>query len=360
MKKQILYITAALVCTVSVFFIDLSLPLEYIEWILYIIPLIIIYLVQRSVYTYMLLGLIAVLLVSGLVLSPRQETLPLISVVNRFEGFVAFTAFTIIINMLIRSNNNLRETKTLSEQYSAKLETANRELEAFTYSVSHDLRNPVNNIFFMTEALSTLHAENLDSEGMKFVQEIEKSGKRMDAIISDLLRLSQISRNEIVYESVDLSKMASDIITELRKSSPRDNMTVKIEKHMTVTADKGLLYSALHNLLGNAWKYTAKTSNPYIEVGAKKADEKLIYYVRDNGVGFDMQYAKSIFTSFTRVHAEKEFHGTGIGLAIAERVIMRHGGKIWAESTPGEGATFYFTIPKAAHNVTQSVAPRRH
>ncbi|MBD3242948.1 MAG: PAS domain S-box protein, partial [Chitinivibrionales bacterium] len=236
------------------------------------------------------------------------------------------------------------------------LAEANRELESFSYSVSHDLRNPLNNIGMMADVLDRKYHEALDDRGQRCVAEISSNSARMAGIITDLLTLSGISRHELELTQVDLSTMAGDIVRELRKDDPERAVEVIIHEHMWLTADPRLIRLAMENLVRNAWKYTSRAESPRIEIGARANRDHRIFFVKDNGAGFDMKDAERIFEPFTRVHSDREYRGTGVGLSIVQRVIRRHGGRVWAESAVGKGATFYFTLPEQRGAVGEELA----
>ncbi len=231
----------------------------------------------------------------------------------------------------------------------AALRLANQELEAFSYSVSHDLRSPLSSI----DGFSQLLAKQIDTSGndklRHYLSRIQAGAKQMGQLIADLLALSQVSRAQLRVEPVDLSALAHGILAECQLRQPARQLVLHIESGMRVQADAGLLRVVLDNLLGNAWKFSALQARAEISVGqALDAAGQQGFFVRDNGVGFDMAYADKLFTPFQRLHAVSEFAGTGIGLATVKRVIDRHGGRLWAESAPGRGATFFFTLPKWA------------
>jgi len=216
-------------------------------------------------------------------------------------------------------------------------------LESFSYSVSHDLRSPLRSINGFSQLLLEEQNECLNEEGRGYLQRIMAATRRMARLIDDLLQLSRLSRHDIKLEAVDLSEVAMKVIEELKQQSLERTVDVVIKPAVWVTGDSGLLRIAMENLLGNAWKYSGQTEQAHIEFGSTTIDGQVCYYVRDNGVGFDMQYVDKLFGAFQRLHGE-EFEGTGIGLVTVERVIRRHGGRIWAEGRRGEGATFYFTL----------------
>ena len=229
------------------------------------------------------------------------------------------------------------------ERHISELEELNVDLESFSYSVSHDLRSPLLVIQGFSQLLAEDYAETLGNKGADFLQRIVASSTRMSQIIDSLLTLSQVAREEIHDEEVDLSEMASTVAVELSKSTPKNHVEVVIEKGVKARGDARLLRIVMENLLGNAWKYTSKQPNPRIEFGMlKENDESIIYYVRDNGVGFDMAYKDKLFMPFERLHPRDEYPGTGVGLATVKRIVHRHGGRVWAESGVGDGAVFYF------------------
>ncbi|MFP4248808.1 MAG: PAS domain S-box protein [Armatimonadota bacterium] len=230
----------------------------------------------------------------------------------------------------------------------AQLEAANNELEAFAYSVSHDLRAPLRAIDGFSQAVVEDYGDELDETGHDYLQRVRGASQKMGSLIDDLLQLSRITRVELTRDRVDLSAMAREIVDELRAESPDRAVEVVIEPDLTADVDQRLMKTALANLLGNAWKYTGKLEDANIKFGSE-VDERgrRVYHVVDNGAGFDMRYADKLFQPFQRLHREDEFPGTGIGLATVRRVIRRHGGDVWAEGAVDEGATFYFTLTDA-------------
>ena len=226
----------------------------------------------------------------------------------------------------------------------AQLEAANRELEAFCYSVSHDLRAPLRAIDGFSQALVEDHGAGVPEGGRRYLARIQSSAKRMGQLIEDLLNLSRVSRGGLERAPVDLGEMARQVLAELQQQEPQRSVEVQIEDGMRVAADPRLLRAGLENLLANAWKFTAKTGRPRIEVGVLRDGPVAIYFVRDNGAGFDMAYADKLFGAFQRLHAVNDFPGTGIGLATVQRIVNRHGGRIWADGNVGKGAAFFFTL----------------
>jgi PAS domain S-box-containing protein len=222
---------------------------------------------------------------------------------------------------------------------------ANKELETFAYSVSHDLRAPLRGIDGFSRALEEEYGGKLEGDGHDYIKRIRAATRRMSQLIDDLLQLSRVTRGEIVREPVDLSAMAEKVMGELRDGEPARKVQVAIEPGLQCRGDPRLIAIVLDNLLDNAWKYTGKTAEARIEFGAAKLDEAApAFYIRDNGAGFDMAYAKRLFLPFQRLHSAQEFEGTGIGLATVSRIIQRHGGRVWAEGEVGKGATITFTL----------------
>jgi PAS domain S-box-containing protein len=235
-------------------------------------------------------------------------------------------------------NSALRERATV-------LESVNHELEAFSYSVSHDLRAPLRAVDGFSRILLDEYADQLDDTGKDRLKRIRTAAQRMATLIDDILKLSRISRSELKREDIDLSAIAHEVIDELRRQDPARTVECKIQEGVTAWGDARLLRIVLDNLLGNAWKFTSKRSDAEIEFGMRKQDEEeALYFVRDNGAGFDMAYSEKLFGAFQRLHDTTEFPGTGIGLATAQRVIHKHGGHIHADSEVGKGATFYFKL----------------
>lgn len=234
------------------------------------------------------------------------------------------------------------------EQRTRALAAANRELESFSYSVSHDLRAPLRTIDGFSQILLDEYAAKLDATGRSYLDRVRAGSQRMAKLIDDLLELARITRRDPQIRACDLTALALDIATELAAADPGREVRVEVAPGMAVAADAGLLRIALDNLLRNAWKFTSLKSGAVIKVGYVEATDGRTYFVRDNGVGFDMAYVDKLFGAFQRLHSESEFQGTGIGLALVQRVIRRHGGQIWAEAEPDLGATFYFTLPLQA------------
>jgi len=226
----------------------------------------------------------------------------------------------------------------------AELEAANRELEAFSYSVSHDLRAPLRSIDGFSQALLEDYADQMDDQGRSDLQRVRAATQRMAQLIDDLLNLSRITRSEMRRQTVDLSALARSTAAQLQGAQPERQVEFHIADGVVAHGDERLLQIVLENLLGNAWKFTGKQPHATIEFNVMTHDGKPAYFVRDDGAGFDMAYAGKLFGAFQRLHGATEFEGTGIGLATVQRIVRRHGGRIWAESQVGRGATFYFTL----------------
>ena len=226
----------------------------------------------------------------------------------------------------------------------AELTAANRELESFSYSVSHDLRAPLRSIAGFSLALLEDCGDSLNAEARNYLLRVRLATERMGTLIDDLLNLSQLTRTKMTVEPVDLSNIAAAIASELQKSQPERRTEFRIEESLQAAADPHLMRIALENLLGNAWKFTSKRDSALIELGKADGNGAPAYFVRDNGAGFDPAYRDHLFGAFQRLHNASEFPGTGVGLATVERIIHRHGGRIWAEGGIGRGATFYFTL----------------
>ncbi len=229
----------------------------------------------------------------------------------------------------------------------AEVERKNAELEAFSYSVAHDLRAPLRGIDGFSEALMQDYGHQLEPKARHYLMRMRAHAERMRELIDDLLQLSRVGRADLRLQRVNLSEIASQILAELRRVEPDRRVVDQVQEGLTTDADSHLMRVAMENLLGNAWKFTAKVDRAEIQVGATESERGPSFFVRDNGAGFDMAYGEKLFLPFQRLHRERDFPGTGIGLATVHRVIDRHGGRVWAEAAVGRGATFYFTIPPA-------------
>lgn len=257
----------------------------------------------------------------------------------------------------IRNLNTELEQRV--EQRTSALAEANRELEMFSYSVSHDLRAPLRTIDGFSQILLDEYAAGLDATGRGYLERVRSGSQRMAKLIDDLLELARVTRRDLQIRQCDLTALAREIAGELQVAEPARQVRILIAEDMQVMADSGLLRIALDNLLRNAWKFTSRQSAVLIEVGCAENEGANTYFVRDNGVGFDMAYVNKLFGAFQRLHSEAEFQGTGIGLALVQRVIRRHGGRVWAEAELDQGATFFFTFPAQAEISSNPAEPAK-
>lgn len=273
-------------------------------------------------------------------------------------AFSTFGQIQLISRTFLKNLKALRDAKAELEASYGLLEekvqertlaltAANRELEAFCYSVSHDLRSPLRGIDGFAQAIVEDYSPVLDSQGKSYLEFIRSGVQKMGRLIDDLLALSRLTRVEMKVVRVDLSEIALEIGNTLNREYPKSRVEFRVEPDLTANGDAGLLTIALENLLANAWKFTSKTEKATIEFGAKQSGDERVYFIRDNGAGFDMSFLDKLFGAFQRLHASEEFEGTGIGLATVRRVIHRHGGHIFAEGKVGVGATFFFTLAAA-------------
>jgi signal transduction histidine kinase len=230
-----------------------------------------------------------------------------------------------------------------------ELLATNRELEAFCFSVSHDLRTPLRALDGFSQELLQKYAEGLDEQGRHYLRRIRAGTQRMGQLIDDLLKLSRVTRSEMRHERVDLTALAEVVVAELREHEPGRNVTFSAQPGLTAEGDPPLIRVVLENLLGNAWKFTSKKPAARITFNYTELADRPAFVVRDDGAGFDMDFAGKLFKAFQRLHSDREFTGTGIGLATVQRVVRRHGGEIWAEGAVGRGAAFSFTLPGSEH-----------
>ncbi|HKX43829.1 MAG TPA: ATP-binding protein [Burkholderiaceae bacterium] len=253
--------------------------------------------------------------------------------------------------------HTLRESFAQIERKNDELAALNKEIEAFSYSVSHDLRGPLRAMDGFSLALLEDYGDKLDDEARDSLNRIRNASQRMGRLIDELLGLSRVTRTELSIREVNLTAISREIADTLEQQQPERSVQWVIDNDMTVKADKSLMHIAMQNLLENAWKFTGKTDKPVIRVGMIEHDGKKDCFVADNGVGFDMAYADRLFGAFQRLHHESEFSGTGIGLAIVQRIFRRHDGKIWVHAKPGHGATFFFSLREASHERVEQGHP---
>jgi light-regulated signal transduction histidine kinase (bacteriophytochrome) len=245
---------------------------------------------------------------------------------------------------LLARVRSLLETARVRAEWAKEFERTNKGLEAFSSSVSHDLRTPLRHIDWFTKTAFDKHGENLGEEGRRSIERIRAETRKMSGLIDDLLGLSRITTGPLRRKSVSLTLLARKVSVELQEKEPSRKVAIEIADGLAARGDTRLINIALVNLLGNAWKFTAKRQDAKIAVGRVIKGSESAYFIRDNGAGFDMAAADRLFVPFRRLHSAAEFEGTGIGLAIAQRVISRHGGCIWADGEVGKGATFFFTL----------------
>ena len=266
----------------------------------------------------------------------------------------------VFVELAKKSELLRRQTQLLAESEQAALELAetraelvrdlehkNRELESFSYAVSHDLRAPLRRIDSFSRAILESQSEKLDESGRRYLDRVREASQQMSQLIDDVLYLSRVTRADLREQDVNLSSLAQLILTRLQESEPARKVEVKIRPGVVVTGDGQLLRIALENLCENAWKFTSKQAESRIEFGVTQASGEPTYFVRDNGAGFNMTYVDRLFGPFQRLHAHGDFPGSGIGLATVQRIIHRHGGRVWAEGLVGQGATFQFTLGRA-------------
>ena len=257
------------------------------------------------------------------------------------------STFNEMLDRIERQNSDLEQARTeLEKRVEARtreLAASNKELEAFSYSVSHDLRAPLRAIDGFSKALLDHCGSSVDEKGRHYLQRVRAGTRRMADLIDDMLGLARISRKELARQPVDLTAIAGRVAAELGARDGGHRLQVVVEPGLSATADSRLVEILLENLMGNAWKFSSQKQEPTVRVGRLDGQGR-VFYVRDNGAGFDMAYADKLFGAFQRLHSEAEFEGTGIGLATVQRIVNRHGGRVWAEAEPGKGATFYFTL----------------
>ena len=253
------------------------------------------------------------------------------------------------IVLLRQADEEIRKLNEGLQRRAVELEAINNEIESFSYSVSHDLRAPLRAIDGFSQALIEDYSGQLDDQGKDYLRRVRHGAQRMALLIDDMLKLSRVTRAEFCREEVDLTAIAREVAAELRRANPEREVELCVDEGLRVQGDARLLRITIENLLSNAWKFTRGQNPARIELGGRlDQDGPPTYFVRDNGVGFDMAYADKLFGAFQRLHDTREFPGTGIGLATVQRVVRRHGGKIWANGEVDKGATFHFTLSKEA------------
>lgn len=268
---------------------------------------------------------------------------------NDYFFMVMLVFVVVLVAFLSERIEKVRSLNQLNEQLDnerRKLEAANQELEAFAYSVSHDLRVPLRAIDGFSRILVEDYPEELDDEGERLISIIRENTMRMGQLIDDILQLSRAGRQEMNKTEIELESLFKQVFNELKQSNPDRDVQMEIEPLPHVYGDRTLLHQLISNLVSNSFKFTAPRETALIKVGYKKEKNNYVFYVKDNGVGFNMKYSGKLFGLFQRLHGQTEFEGTGVGLSIVQRIIRRHGGDVWAEGKVDEGATFYFSLPR--------------
>lgn len=250
----------------------------------------------------------------------------------------------VVVQSKVRVFVELHHNRMRLERALDELSLINRELESFAYSVSHDLKAPVRSVLGFGSALVEEIAERITPDQRRMLHYIVSAGERMGRMIDGLMVLSRVTRSDLGIQDVDLSRIVQQVAEELRQENPERVVDFRIEAGHIAQGDGKLLELAIRNLLGNAWKFTSKVEKPMIEFGARKDGDQSVYYIKDNGAGFNKEYQNRLFGAFQRLHSQQEFQGTGIGLATVQRIVHRHGGTIWAESEVNQGAVFFFTL----------------
>lgn len=290
-----------------------------------------------------LAGTSAILIIAWLMM--RGLTAPLMAITRHVQSLPGKSGR----GKLIVGMNRGDEIGTLAEAFNemiTSIEMQHQDLESFSYSLSHDLKTPLTGISVAAQCLADDYARCLDENGKFFVESINTGCDRINKIIDAMLALSRLTQGEVRSEQVDLSQLARKVVIGLRVAHPERQVEYVIADGLTARGDQNMLEVVLENLIGNAWKFSGRTKDPVIEFGMAEVTGEKAFFVRDNGAGFDMEAADKLFLPFQRLHREEEFAGTGIGLATVQKIMIRHGGKVWAEGEPGHGATFYFTLPR--------------
>jgi PAS domain S-box-containing protein len=270
---------------------------------------------------------------------------------GRFSGFALATSDVTEQQKLEQENEILQKRlEDKVQQRTKELQVVNKELEAFSYSVSHDLRTPLRAIIGFSQILREDYSDRLDEEGRRLLNNISRNTKMMGELIDDLLKFSKLSRLEKIDTAVDMLHLVQIVIDHLEEVWNKKRYTFIVSDVPPCSGDDSMLKQVWTNLIDNAMKYASKSAEPTIEIGGTADEETITYYVKDNGVGFDMKYAGNLFGVFQRLHTTEQFEGTGLGLALVQRIIHKHNGTVWAEASPDKGATFYFTIPNTKTN----------
>jgi light-regulated signal transduction histidine kinase (bacteriophytochrome) len=286
----------------------------------------------------------------GLIAFPSLE--PLYSGILGAQDYFGLLLLMLVILMVALLTERIEKVRTLNslnkelQREAIKLEDANNELEAFAYSVSHDLRVPLRAIDGFSRIVIEDYEDKLDEEGVRLLNIIRENTKKMGQLIDDILLLSRAGRQEMKISELDITSLAQNIYKDFQQDTEHRNVNYKVDNLPRVKADRALITQVLTNLIGNALKFTRQKENAEIEVGFNEDKENYIYFVKDNGAGFNMKYYDKLFGLFQRLHSQDEFEGTGVGLSIVQRIISRHNGRVWGEGEEGKGATIFFSLPK--------------
>ncbi|MEJ2179336.1 MAG: ATP-binding protein [Gammaproteobacteria bacterium] len=300
--------------------------------------------VTISIYANLVTGFLLLLLCPSIVMTAFLSTQHSIAIMLMFSLYCGF--LVIVARRLSGEYWRALKNASLLDQRAKQLEDSNKELESYSYSIAHDLRGPLRTITAFSQILLEDANKKLDNQEKDSLNRIVNAGKFMAELIDDILELSRITRINIEYKDVDLTALAEECLQGLQSSEPDRKVDIEVQQNMQAKGDSQLLRIVLQNLLSNSWKFTKECTSPKIQVGTTKNAEKQAYFVKDNGVGFDVKYADKIFGIFQRLHTREEFDGTGIGLASVQRVVNRHGGKVWVNAKDQKGATFYFSLPE--------------
>jgi signal transduction histidine kinase len=323
-----------------ILWLDSLTPIGFAIWLLYFLALL------GAAYLFAKRGLLlfcvlcACCVVIGGFISKPSAVPPLFSIENRLSSVIILLTLGYVLH---RS----RQYTMALHQRAVELDQANRDLESFNYSVSHDLKNPLAVIRGFSRLLYDTTSAKLDKEECEWLARIVAESERMSEIMADLLRLASLGTQKLRRETVDLSQLARDSLAAVRGRSPHPAGDFIVQSQMVARADAGLLRLLFDNLIGNALKFSANVAHPRVEIGSYQQQEGTVFFVRDNGVGFDPSTAQRLFEPFVRLHTQREFVGTGIGLSIVRKIVERHDGRIWVQAQPGQGATFYFTLGRS-------------
>ena len=297
-----------------------------------------------SIDSYLVTTFLLLLLCPSIVATAYLSTTQSLAIMVMFA---VYATFMIIIGKRLNGEYwRALDNAMLLDRRAKQLEDSNKELESYSYSIAHDLRAPLRSITAFSQILMEEANDRLNTTEKEYLNRVVNAGKFMADLIDDILELSRITRIDIQHKEVNLSAMARECLQNLQASDPKRQVELQVQENMHATGDPRLLKIVLQNLLGNAWKFTSEREHSKIQVGVARDSDQLVFFVKDNGVGFDVQYSDKVFGIFQRLHKTEEFEGTGIGLASVQRAINRHGGKVWVNAKSQKGATFYFTLPE--------------